>query len=117
MLKRVILAALLLYSVFGFFLFPYLLKSKIEGFVSNEFNATLRIEKISFNPYSFMLQASGVSLNGLDKKKIASFKKLDINLEPRSLLASTLQAKSVLLQNPSFFITYNHDKIFTFQTF
>lgn len=117
MLKRVILIVLLLYSVFGFFIFPYLLKSKIESFISDEFNATLQVEKISFNPYSFMLKINGVSLYGLDKRKIASLEKLNINLEPHSLLTSTLHAKTIFIQNPYFFITYNKDKIFNFEAF
>lgn len=116
MLKRVILIVLVFYSVFGFFIFPYLLKSKIESFISDEFNATLQVENISFNPYSFMLKANGVSLNSLDKR-VASFDKLNINLELHSLLTSTLHAKSIFIQNPSFFITYNQDKVFNFQTF
>lgn len=117
MLKSVVLASLLLYLIFGFFIFPYLLKFKLESFVSDEFNSTLMIERVSFNPYTFVFKADGISLYGLDKKKIISFKKLDINLEPHSLLTSTLHAKSIFIQNPSFFITCNQEKIFNFETF
>lgn len=63
----VILAAiLLLYSLLGFFIIPAVLLNQAPKIVSEKFNCTIQIEKISFNPFSMEFNLQNLRLSNLD---------------------------------------------------
>lgn len=114
MFKKILLSLLVIYTLFGFVILPFILKSKVIDAVAAQTNAKLLIEEARFNPFSFELEISGATLKDLNEKELASFGSLNINLEPHSLLKSALHIKSVTVQNPQFFIVYNKERRFNF---
>lgn len=110
MLKKIVLALLLIYPILGFLVLPPILKSQLESVVAKETNSKLSINNIRFNPFSFKIEVSGVSLKTLEGKKIASFEMLEANLQPLWLFRFALHLKSITLKNPELFVLYNQDK-------
>lgn len=104
MIKKIIFGTVLVYTLFGFFVLPYIIKSQLQNIVSTNLNATLAIQEVTFNPYTFRLSINNSILNSIDNKKIASFEGLDINLEPHSLIFGALYIKDITLQKPYFYI-------------
>ncbi|MDD5373006.1 MAG: DUF748 domain-containing protein [Sulfurimonas sp.] len=110
MLKKIVPALLLIYPILGFLVLPPIIKSQLESIVAKETNSKLSINDIRFNPFSFKVEVSGLSLKTLEDKKIASFEKLEVNLQPLSLFRFALHLKSITLKKPEIFVLYNQDK-------
>lgn len=114
MYKKVLVYLLLGYSLFGFILLPLILKPLISKVVSEKTNGKISVSSISFNPFSFKIALSEITLSTLENEKIATVGKLEINLEPHSLLYSAVHIKNILLEKPELFVVYNKDKTFNF---
>jgi len=54
-LKKVLFFLLFFYTIIGFVIVPYLLKSEILKVADEQLNAKLSIEEIYFNPFILML--------------------------------------------------------------
>ena len=108
--KKILLYSLLLYGVFGFFILPLILKPKVIEIVQQETNSKIAIESISFNPFIFKLELSGVELSSLDDKPLLSFESLLIDVELYSLLRSAIHINELTLTKPKIYVVYNNDK-------
>ncbi|MDO8455245.1 MAG: DUF748 domain-containing protein [Sulfurimonas sp.] len=97
---KIILFSLAVYSFLGFIALPFVLKSTIIESVTKETNATIAMDSLSFNPFTFYLNISGVELKTL--KEHLSIKSVTINLEPTSLLRLELLAKEFIIDKVSF---------------
>ena len=75
----------LVYTLAGFFLLPYILKSQLKKYVAEDLNRTLQVEEIRLNPYALTLDISGLALNEADGEGILAFKKFFVNFELKSL--------------------------------
>ena len=100
MFKKVLFFLLFFYTIVGFVVVPYVLKSEILKVADEQLNAKLSIDKIYFNPYVFKLTMSGVELSSLENKPLAKFNVLDINLELYSLFNKTIHIKDLCLDKP-----------------
>lgn len=112
MIKKVIFISLLVYTFFGFFALPYIIKSQLQSIVNKNLNAALSIQKVTFNPYTFIITIDQAVLNSIDNKKVASVESVQINLEPHSLFYKALYIKDIALQKPYFYIAHQSDKTF-----
>ena len=77
--------SVLVYTLAGFFLLPYILKSQLKKYVAEDLNRTLQIEEIRLNPYALTLDISGLALNEADGEGILAFKRFFVNFETKSL--------------------------------
>jgi uncharacterized protein DUF748 len=77
--------SILIYTLVGFFLLPYLLKSQLKNYVAKDLNRTLQIEKIHFNPYVMTLEISDLALKEADGEGILEFNRFFMDFELKSL--------------------------------
>lgn len=69
------LAGLLIgaYAAAGFLLVPYVARSVIEKYVTQDLKRHVSIGKISFNPFTFTTEIRSFALTEADNSPIASF--------------------------------------------
>ena len=109
-IRKIFLYTLLVYGFFGFIILPFVLKPQLIEIVLHETNSKIEIDSISFNPFIFKLELSGVTLNSLDDKPLVSFKSLLIDVELYSLLRSAIHINELTLTQPKIYVVYNEDK-------
>ena len=107
---KFLLYFLLFYGFVGFIVLPFILKPQVIKIVEQETNAKINIDNISFNPFIFKLQLSGVQLKSLDDKPLVAFKNLRLDVELYSLLYSAIHIKELILEEPKLAVVYNKDK-------
>lgn len=91
------LSIIMLYTILGFLLVPYIIKKEIKKSLDTTYKVNSSIDAISFNPYTFELIISDFNLP--DKtKSLLKFKKLYIDLSVLPLLTKELRIKSIVLQ-------------------
>ena len=114
MFKKVLLFAMVFYTILGFIIIPFFAKSQIIKIVEKQTNTKLAIDSIWFNPFTFIIRLSDVKLKDLDNKNIVSFKFLEINLEPHQLINKTINIKRIELSKPKLYVQFYKDKTFNF---
>ena len=80
------IAALLLYTIIGFFLVPNIVKSNIIGLIEDDLGRSAQVEKVEFNPYALSLKVSGFELKDTDEVSLLAFDQLFVNFQLSSLL-------------------------------
>jgi hypothetical protein len=72
--------ALILYSLLGFFLIPWLIKTQTPGLIKESLKREARLEHVAFNPFTLELKLDGFKLLESDKKSpFISFEHLYLN--------------------------------------
>ena len=103
------LAAFAVYSLAGFFLLPYLIKTVAADKLTEALRRKASVEKVYFNPYSFSLRISGFKLmEPAGGEVFASFGELTVNLQGRSLIKGGLTVKELILDK--FYLRAVHNK-------
>jgi hypothetical protein len=103
------LTILVLYTVIGFWLVPYLLVRIGPTQVAEKIQRELRLGKVKLNPFLFQFQADNVGLHELDGSLIAGFKKIYIDFELVSLFRWALVFKTFRLEQPQVYIVIDPD--------
>ena len=103
------LTILVLYSVIGFWLVPYLLVRIGPNQVAERTQRELRLGKVKLNPFLFQFQADDVGLHEPDGALIAGFKQMYIDFELVSLLRWALVFKTFRLDQPQINIVIDPD--------
>ena len=109
-IKKIFLYTLLIYGFFGFIVLPFVLKPQVIEIVKKETNSKITIDSISFNPFIFKLELSGVELSNLDDEPLLSFDSLLVDLELYSLLRSAIHINELTLNQPKIHVIYNRYK-------
>jgi uncharacterized protein involved in outer membrane biogenesis len=77
--------SILIYTLAGFFLLPYILKSQLTRYVAEDLKRTLQIEKVRVNPYMMTLEISDLKLKEADGGPLLTFDRLFTDFELKSL--------------------------------
>ncbi len=102
------------FTLFGFFGAPPLLKSILVKQLSSTLRRTVLINKISINPLTLTVRIQGVALQEKDKSgNFLSFDMLESKFAP-SILKGTVAFRSMVLKNPYISIIRNEDKSYNF---
>ncbi len=96
-------AIIVLYTLSGFFLLPYLVKDALVNFVNKDLGRSARVEKVSFNPYTFKFAVEGFELFDTDEVKLLGFEKFVINFQLSSLFRWAWTFEEISLSAPYFF--------------
>ncbi len=108
-------AAFALYSLAGFLLLPYLIRTVGARKLGERLHRAATIESVYFNPYSFLLEIRGFKLKEPDGSgTFASFDILRVNLQGRSLIKGGLTVKELTLEKPYLKIVHNKDLTYNF---
>jgi len=94
------IAALILYSLSGFFMAPYLVTRFVPDMVAEKLNCELRMGAVKINPFLFRFQVDNVGLHEQDGVFIAGFRQCVIDVELSSLFRWALVFKSFRLDGP-----------------
>ena len=75
----------LLYTLAGFFLMPYLVKKGIVDFIQEKLGREIRIDSVEFNPYVLSLTITGLSVDDTDGIKLAGIGEFFVNFQLSSV--------------------------------
>jgi hypothetical protein len=88
------------YTLIGFFLVPWVIKSQLPGLAQNFLARDAQVQQVSFNPWSLRLKANGFELRDNDSSKLAAFDELIVNLQVRSIFQFALIFHEVSVTEP-----------------
>ena len=100
---------LLVYTLAGFFLVPYLIRQNVPKIVEAQLNLVARIGKVRVNPFVFTLEVNKLRLIELDGTPIASFDRLFVDFETSSLFRWAWTFQAVTVEKPKVNIQFNRD--------
>ena len=93
------LLSILIYTLAGFFLLPYILKSQLTRYVAEDLNRTIQIEKVRLNPYMMTLAVSDLELKEADGERILAFDRFFIDFELKSVFRWAWTFADIRLDN------------------
>ena len=107
-LEKIVLAVaafFALYSVVGFLLFPFVLKSIAVKTLSERLHRKVSIQGVGLNPYVLSVRVKGLTVQQLhSSNSFAGFDKLYVNLQAISLVKRALVIKELDITQPSLMI-------------
>lgn len=112
--RNIIIATVILYTLLGFFVVPLMIESQASKFVEENYKEKLQVEKISFNPYSFLLIVEKFNIpdtnsGGIDKSRL-SFDRLLLNFELFPLLLKKITFKEASLEGAHIYFSFYKNK-------
>lgn len=99
-----IVSAILVYTLSGFFLAPYLLEKNLVKTMQQDFDAQLRLEKIEINPYVLSLRITGLELDNPEGAPTVRIKEIFTNFQLSSLFRLALTFDELRLSTAEVFI-------------
>lgn len=90
----------LLYSLSGFVLLPWLMRTQLPPLLKEKFNLNLVVEDITFNPFSYELHVKNLSLLSNTNERVISMNDVYVDYEPSALLKKELVVKAFLINQP-----------------
>jgi len=100
---------LLVYTLAGFFLAPYLIRQNVPKIVEAQLNRVGRIGKVRVNPFLFTLEVNRFRLIELDGTPIASLDRLFVDFETSSLFRWAWTFRAITVEKPKLNIQFNRD--------
>jgi len=91
---------LLLYTLAGFFLVPYVAQSQLQSFVTETLHRKVAVGEIRFNPFTFETSISRFALTEADDSPLVAFRHLYVNAQLASLWQRAVVLKDVQLAAP-----------------
>jgi hypothetical protein len=109
--KVVIIIAILLvlYTLTGFFLGPFIIERYVPSMLSQRLNSQVTLEQVKINPYSLTLEARDFRINEPSGSAIAGFKRLYVNFQLSSIFKWVLTFADVAVDSPSINIVIDKD--------
>ena len=104
-------AAIIIYTLAGFFLAPYLVKRQLTAYVSETLGRQMSVEQLRLNPYALTLDVSGLALKEPDGSPILSFDRLFVNFELKSLFRWAWTFAEISLDRPILNIDIRPDNV------
>ena len=107
--KTVIIAAalILLYTLAGFFLAPYLVKHQLTKFVQDDLHRQLTIDQVRFNPYTLRMEVEGLSLMEGNGDSLLGFHRLVVDFEVSRLWEWAWTFAEIGLEEPKLTLVIN----------
>ena len=109
-----LIAVLILYTLSGFFMAPYLVSRLAPDMVAEKLQRELRMGPVKINPFLFSFQAADVGLYETDGTLIAGFRQCFADFELSSLFQWALVLKTVRLDEPVANAIFDEEGILNF---
>ncbi len=93
-------AVLVFYTLAGFFLAPWLVRHYVPKIVQEQIKKQALIGEVRINPYLFKVEATDFRMQEVDGQPIASFKRLFVDFELKSLFKWAWTFRQVRLEGP-----------------
>ncbi len=105
-----------IYSAAGFLLAPWLLRSLLPGYLSEQTGTELSLEQVRFNPFTFRLEMDNIALYGRGDEqpaeRLLGIDRADAELAPISLLRGDLVCRSLTVERLDLSIVRRQDKTY-----
>jgi hypothetical protein len=89
-----------LYSLIGFFLLPYLIKSYVIPTVSEQIKHPIVLREAAFNPFALSLRLTGLEVREQNETPIVGFEELFVNLRAATLLLQKVAFDEIRIAMP-----------------
>ncbi|GEM_PF-5261317 len=90
-----------LYTIFGFFILPNIIKNLLENQVAQQLYRDISVQGVKFNPFNLRCTVEGFKVYKQgEKKHLLDIRAVTIDLESISLLKRALVIREVVLENP-----------------
>lgn len=111
----ILLAVVAAYTVFGFFVFPYIARSSISKNLGKALERNVSVREIAFNPYLLKMTVKGFTVD--EKTGDAPFlalEELKFDLSAMSILKLALVAEEIVIKGPYIRIEQKDKGVFNF---
>ena len=95
-----LVVALVVYTVVGFFLLPWIAKREVVALLEVEFGLPVSLAQVRTNPWALTVEAEGFAINDLDDRVLVGFDRFFVNLQVASLTNRALTLREVTLERP-----------------
>lgn len=109
-----VLAAIMIYAIFGFFALPLLIRSILPEKLFAVLHRKFTIENVAVNPFALSVNVKGIRVVLPDGNIFASLDEFFIDLQISSLFKRSLIIKEIRLTKPFVDIARNADGTFNF---
>lgn len=112
---RIAAGLLLVYTVAGIWLLPYLIRTQAPGIAADATQGgRLFIRSVAFNPFALELSVDGVRFDTPEEAPLFSLRSFQVNLDLLPLLQGKIGIKHVTLTQPQLFIEQDAEGRFNF---
>ena len=111
---KISLSLILVYTIVGFLLFPFLLKTYLGDITQKYLNAYSSTQSIYFNPYTLEMSMEDFIIHDKNDKTLAQFALLDVNFNTNGIFKSKLLFKNIYLKNLNINVDVSKENIFNF---
>ena len=98
-------ALILIYTLAGFFLTPYLIRYGLENVVAEKLKTSITVEKVRTNPYTFTLAVTNLNMKDAKDAPLLEFGELFIDFESMSLIQWSWTFAEIRLVDPDLHVT------------
>ena len=100
--RLAILAAVLLvvYTLVGFFLLPYIIKTQVIPILAEQLHRPVSVADVEVNPFTLSLRVTGFDIREVDQTPVIGFEEFFINLQAISLIRRAYVFDSIRLVLP-----------------
>jgi|GEM_PF-6623998 len=96
---------ILIYTLAGFFLTPYLIRYGLENVVAEKLKTSITVEKVRTNPYTFTLAVTNLNMKDAKDGPLLDFGELFIDFESMSLIQWSWTFAEIRLVDPDLHVT------------
>jgi hypothetical protein len=90
----------LLYTLLGFFLVPYIARTHLTKYVTETLHRQVSLGELRFNPFTFVLDAGDFKLSEADGAPLISFRRLLVNAGLASIWQRSVSLQEVSIEAP-----------------
>ena len=111
------LAAVLLYTLAGFFAAPAILQWRLPLFAQQNLHCQASVDTIRINPFLLSIEVEGFSLKQADGAPLVAFSRLFADLEMSSLFRWAIVLQELALDKPDIHVAMEPDGSLNFERF
>lgn len=95
-----LIALVLIYTLVGFFLLPWVAKQQTVKLLSKQLERPVSLEKVTFNPFLLKLDAQNFQIDDIDGTKLLAFDRLFVDFQLASVVKWAANFRELSLDKP-----------------
>ena len=99
-LAILVLGGLLLYTLVGFFLVPYLIKAYAIPAIAEKLKRPVLVKEVELNPFALSLRLTGLEIREKDQSPLLGFDEFFVNFQASSLIRRAYVFDTIRLTVP-----------------
>jgi uncharacterized protein involved in outer membrane biogenesis len=113
-LLTVLASVLAIYTLSGFFVAPWLIKSNVVSGARDALGVTLNIDRIAINPYVLSLEVLGLELDDPEGAPLTKIDRVFVNFQLSSIFRWAWTFREFRVEGLEVFVRRGHDGAFNF---